>query len=111
MKMKMKTKLTLKDIKIMLDNDINVCTCDGKYRVLWTIPHVYVPYNPKGNFRENLITLLKKLGYAYTEDTFYWAYDCNVLIFETDEDIADDVSKLRDEYDKKLLIVGGVIVW
>lgn len=105
----MKTRLNLKDVKIMLDNKINVCTCDGKYRVLWTIPHVYIPYNPKWNFRENLVTLLENLGYKYTDDTFYWAYDCNVLIFETDEDIADDVSKLRAKYDIQSLTVGGVI--
>lgn len=105
----MKTKLTINDIKIMLDNKINVFPYGGILNLTISHPNVYVPYINKENFRENLVSLLKKLGYKYVEDTHYPIGNCEILKFETAGNIGKKVYKMRQKYDTRSLTVGGVI--
>lgn len=101
-------RLTIDDVKIMLDNNINVCAYGGAAKQYMTIPHVFIPYDEEGNYRKRLINKLEKLGFTHDEDVYYWSRKCNILIFETAGDIDDDVMELRKKYNKRLLKVGGI---
>lgn len=105
----MKTKLTINDVKIMLDNKINVFPYGGMLNLQNSFPDVFVPYVKVGDYRENLLSLLKKLGYKYVEDIHYEPGNCEILKFKTDGNFGREVYKLREKYDRYSLTVGGVI--
>lgn len=108
MKIKTPYHLTIEDVKIMLDNNINVCAYSGAAKQYMTIPHVFIPYDEEGNYRKKLMKKLEKLGFSHDEDTYLWSRKCSMLIFETQGDINDEVIELRKKYNKRLLNVGGI---
>lgn len=102
----MKTKLTLKDMEIMLKNNIAVCSLGGYPK--GTVKERYYPYEDmvrgliypyKIEDRDTIIKTLKKLGYWYEYDTSIFGYE-HCFIFSLEPTPYDDIWKVSKKYEE-----------
>lgn len=89
----MKTKLTINDVKILLDNGILVKEFINPYWPEMTQMEVQIPYEE--NKRKCLAAALKLLGYKATDFCSSWDGTEHFILMETTKPINDEVRKLR----------------
>lgn len=89
----MKTKLTINDVKILLDNGILVKEFTNPYWPTLPQKEVQIPYEE--NKRKCLAAALKLLGYKATDFCSSWDGTEHFILIETTKPINDEVRKLR----------------